>query len=201
MAVFQRGSRWDHDRVVECFESVLRGYPIGSFVVVQGPAPEEEVLIGERWIQAPAVEDAWTVIDGAQRINALVGAILVPGETSSDRRLQVFYDIDEGSVTGEPAEPGGSPRLPVAVATDSEKLLLWLRDRPWLSQEQADACYGVGHAINSYTFPLQLCEVIRGNSRRCSSGSTPRADNSRSPKWSVPARRGAQMTASLPQEA
>jgi hypothetical protein len=163
MAVFQRGSRWDHDRVVECFESVLRGYPIGSFVVMQGPAPEEEVLIGERWIQAPAVEDAWTVIDGAQRINALVGAILVPGEIPSDRRLQVFYDIDEGSVTGEPAEPGGSPRLPVAVATDSEKLLLWLRDRPWLSQRQTDACYGVGHAINSYTLPLQ---VVRGDPRQ-----------------------------------
>lgn len=61
---FQRPFRWGREDVRRLFDSVLRGYPIGSVLLWLRPAPEQDLVLGNLHMPAPKMERAWWVVDG-----------------------------------------------------------------------------------------------------------------------------------------
>src|SRR5690349_20263159 len=65
---FQRPLRWESENVLHLFDSIYRGYPIGSFLLRKGPADAGQVAYGPLTIDAPETQSALWVVDGQQRL-------------------------------------------------------------------------------------------------------------------------------------
>jgi hypothetical protein len=70
---FQRAFVWTPSKVAELIDSVSRGWPIGSLLLLQGPQPFEPKPIAD----APALRGAVEVfvLDGQQRVTAMFHAV------------------------------------------------------------------------------------------------------------------------------
>src|SRR6266540_3193737 len=72
---FQRGLRWTSTDVERLFDSIYRGFPVGTLLFWQRPANADTVEIGPVTIKAPTLSDALWVVDGQQRITSLAAAL------------------------------------------------------------------------------------------------------------------------------
>src|ERR1039458_1587302 len=72
LALVQRHESWDQVRMRYLLDSLLAGYPIGSLLVCK-VAETSQVLIGSGSDRSvtEANPEAWQLLDGQQRINAL----------------------------------------------------------------------------------------------------------------------------------
>ena len=75
---FQRGLKWDADDVRDLFDSIHRGYPIGSLLFYKRPAAAARLEVGPLKIDAREISEAWWVVDGQQRLTALAGCLARP---------------------------------------------------------------------------------------------------------------------------
>lgn len=173
---FQRGMRWEASDRLALFDSVLRGFPIGTLLFWRRPGPTERVSLGALTIDAPARSDARYVFDGQQRITTLAEAAFtepVPGERA------LHYDLAEEEFTwarvpsgeddahrGEQeafAWDGASPStrealpaqlVPVYALLDTARLTDWLIERAsGLTRAQRDAAIDVGKRLREYRVP------------------------------------------------
>ena len=55
---FQRPFRWAQEDVIRLFDSVLRGYPIGSVLLWVRAAPAQRITIGNLHLDAPELPQA-----------------------------------------------------------------------------------------------------------------------------------------------
>jgi hypothetical protein len=80
LALVQRDQVWDQIRMRYLLDSLLEGYPIGSLLVCQvtGQSRVIRVEAGQR-VVAEADRDAWQLLDGQQRINALFSLFTANG--------------------------------------------------------------------------------------------------------------------------
>jgi hypothetical protein len=69
---FQTGLRWRREHVIELFDSVARGFPIGSLLLWERAAEAVSVNFGALRIEAPEHTNAWMIVDGQQRITTAV---------------------------------------------------------------------------------------------------------------------------------
>lgn len=159
---FQRGLRWTRSDVVALFDSVLRGYPIGSLLFWKREGWLEEVVtLGPLRIDAPA-GTAYYVVDGQQRITALAAALSEQGE--NDQRFQVGYDLDEDRFIPRPAR-ARETYIPAHVLFDLSALLSWFRDRPQIA-DGFDAAAAVSKTLRDLRVPAYVVsqddeEVLR----------------------------------------
>ena len=65
---FQRPFVWDASDVRRLFDSIYRGFPIGTVILWLRDAPSHEVNLGPINFTAPAYDTALWVVDGQQRI-------------------------------------------------------------------------------------------------------------------------------------
>lgn len=73
LALVQRAEVWDELRMRHLLDSLLAGYPIGAILLGRTAAPSRELVVqadGSR-VDTDAAPDAWQILDGQQRINAL----------------------------------------------------------------------------------------------------------------------------------
>ncbi len=150
---FQRPYKWDRNDVIRLFDSLLRGYPIGSLVFWQRPASAGRVVIGHLVIEAPAVGNAYWVVDGQQRIISLIGALTATEETV-DPRFRIYFDLTCGKFISLPrrVQPEGE-HLPMGLVLDTSGLNSWLRSRPYLSETHIATADRVVAAIRDYAVP------------------------------------------------
>lgn len=126
---FQRPLRWRAADVVKLFDSILKGYPIGSLLFWKRSAPADERLgIGGAHISVPAVADAWYIVDGQQRTTALAAALL-DLHHAGDTRWSVRFDPASSSFLSGPPEASQVGRhVPLSALGDIRRLGRWLRD-------------------------------------------------------------------------
>lgn len=165
---FQRGLKWEDSDRVAFFDSIYRGYPIGTLLFWQREAPAARISLGKLNIDAPARSDALWVVDGQQRITTLAEALL--GRPASGERAIHFdlgkasfiytrvRDETEAKVHSETTanEP---PKLPLAVVLDSAQLLEWLFAHPKLDPAQRALALDVGKRIREYQMPCYIVET------------------------------------------
>lgn len=153
----QRGFQWSAGDVIELFDSVLRGYPVGNLLLWRRGAPAQRLRVGPLDIDAPAADSALWVVDGQQRITSLVGA-LVAADTTTDPRFRIYLDLDEGLFrsAGTREEPGRS-WAPVSVLIDTRSLLAWLRDNAdGLPESQLVTADQAARSIRDYQIPAYV---------------------------------------------
>jgi hypothetical protein len=134
---FQRGFKWQSGDVIDLFDSLIRGFPVGNLLLWLQPAPAARLQIGPVEVDAPETDSALWVVDGQQRITSIVGALVAAGE-AADPRFRIYLDLDDGSFRsiGVRQQPAASS-VPVSRLLDTSTLLRWMRENSsWLSDEQ-----------------------------------------------------------------
>lgn len=155
---FQRPFRWEKGDILQLFDSIFRGYPIGDLVMWRRPALADSVEIGPLVVRAPESADALWVVDGQQRITSLVGA-LAAQEDVVDPKFRVFFDLRaERFVSAGRREGIPEHWMPMTVTIRNEDLLRWQRGRPELTDEEIRRCDSVVTAIRDYEIPMYVVE-------------------------------------------
>ncbi len=126
---FQRPLRWQTSDVVKLFDSILRGYPIGSLLLWKHALPaEESVRIGNARISAPEVPDGWYIVDGQQRITALAAALLDLNHKGDTRWTVRFDPMRNAFFSGPPTAAELGRHVPLSALGDLRRLSRWFRD-------------------------------------------------------------------------
>ncbi|WP_328466782.1 DUF262 domain-containing protein [Streptomyces sp. NBC_00448] len=124
---FQRDFRWQRQDVVRLFDSIVRGYPVGSLLLWRRPAPQQLVTFGSLNVDAPAVDTARWVVDGQQRIKSLAGA-LIP-EASREAPFSLAYDLKEEKFVPRPTADEPTV-VPLPVIFNLSQVLQWFQRYP-----------------------------------------------------------------------
>ncbi|WP_327024382.1 DUF262 domain-containing protein [Micromonospora sp. NBC_01739] len=119
---FQRDFRWGLQDVIRLFDSIVRGYPVGSLLLWVRRSPAQEITLGSLSISAPASDNALWVVDGQQRITSLANALHPEGNRNSP--FNIVYDLRSQEFAPQPTMI--EPRfIPLPVLFDLDKLLDW----------------------------------------------------------------------------
>jgi hypothetical protein len=154
---FQRGFTWETRDVVKLFDSVFRGYPIGTLLLWRRPAPAQTLHVGPLTVEAPEFDSALWVVDGGQRITSLVGA-LSAAHTSTDARFRVHLDLDTGEfrAVGARQEPLKT-WIPISFLLQTARLLRWMRENgDWVSDAHLALAEQAAQAIRGYQIPVYV---------------------------------------------
>ncbi|CAN5479489.1 hypothetical protein BH09MYX1_BH09MYX1_56060 [soil metagenome] len=155
---FQRPLRWRADDVEKLFDSILRGYPIGSLLFWKKALPHEKISIGGAIIDAPAAPDGWYIVDGQQRTTALAASLLDLNQT--DGRWSVRYDPRGRRFRIDPLAPADSRvHVPLSVLGDLRRLGRWFRDDSDLLPDEQKHIEDVQQRILDYELPCYVVEA------------------------------------------
>lgn len=149
---FQRPLRWQWEDVRRLFDSIVKGYPIGSLLLWVRPAPATEVHLGGLRFAARAFDDGLWVVDGQQRLISLANALSEEG--GRDERFAIAYDLEQQTFRHRREDYGHL--IPLPVLFDLQKLVRWFtKDHPEVSERLDDASR-VTRAIREYQVPAYL---------------------------------------------
>ncbi|MEQ1502244.1 MAG: DUF262 domain-containing protein [Myxococcota bacterium] len=92
---FQRPIKWTIDDVALLFDSLLRGYPVGSLLLWRGgpPVPDGPLQLGPVVVERPGREEVRWIVDGQQRVVSLTAALTPMG--ARDPRFAIWFDPDD----------------------------------------------------------------------------------------------------------
>lgn len=149
---FQRNFRWDRGDVLNLFDSIVKGYPVGSLLLWERPAEQRELILGDLVISAPQVTDALWVVDGQQRITAIANAVS-PDSYADSERFRLDFDLSRKAFV--PA--GGRPdlRVPLPVLFDLRQLLQWAQAHPD-SHEHISALNDIAVRLRDFSVPASI---------------------------------------------
>lgn len=151
---FQRSLKWEIKDVLDLLDSVYRGYPVGTLLLWQRPAPTERLTYGSIEVDAEARSDALLVVDGQQRVRALAQSLAGAGHPSEP--FAAFFDLQsEIFVHLSSREAPASHHVPMTEVLDSEKLIAWVIDRR-LQESERKAVIQLGKRIREYQIPAYL---------------------------------------------
>jgi hypothetical protein len=148
---FQRPLKWTRRDVVQLFDSIVRGFPIGSLLLWEREAPAETAVLGPLTVDAPAGPAVY-VVDGQQRLTTLACALYPDGV--DDPQFRVGYDLDRQEFVPTP-RGGDGLVVPVHVLYEGSRLLAWFRDRPHLA-EHFDAASAVSRSLRDLRIPAYV---------------------------------------------
>jgi hypothetical protein len=157
---FQRPLRWQANDVIDLLDSVYRGFPVGDLLLFKRAAGAAIVHVGPVDVHAPAVPDAYFVVDGQQRIAALAGAMLHPEPRPWGDIYAVWFDLQEERFVLARAPEPPAQCIPLNVAGDSFALLTWLNGWPFRGQrpDLVQRAIGLGKALREYQIPAYIVE-------------------------------------------
>lgn len=161
--VFQRGLKWDAKDVVDLFDSIYRGYPVGSLLLRRAPAAAGPVQVGPLQVFGDESTHALWVVDGQQRLTSLAAALgrhrPLPTRPEPTDPYAVYFDPIEKSFH--------APRADGQVPTQWVPLpLLWsvrslrdLEDRAAVNAELVAAVYEASQRLRRYQVPLYIIDT------------------------------------------
>lgn len=152
---FQRPLRWQRDDVIKLFDSIMRGYPVGSLLLWLRPTPAEDLQLGAIRISAPEIPDARWVVDGQQRIISLANALHPEGQ--ADERFRISYDLRKKVFVPTSREEEALV-IPLPVIFDLRQVLRWFADHPE-AVDYVDDANDVTRTIRQFKIPAY--EVIQ----------------------------------------
>ncbi len=166
---FQRGLKWKSPNVVDLFDSLYRGYPVGSLLFYKRPAPADRLNVGPLTVDASESSEAWWVVDGQQRVTTLAACLArpVPIPTKADRQDPFVLYFDAAQRTfGPPPSAGQIPStwVPLPQLLDASQLTEWVFG--WQHRENEELRRGLfeaGTRIREYPIPLYLIETEDSN--------------------------------------
>jgi hypothetical protein len=155
---FQRNYVWDADDVRKLFDSVWRGFPIGTLLLWRHEAPAGKTRFGPLSVEVAARSDALWVVDGQQRLTTLMG-VLNPTRRGVDERFEVYFDLRRQRFITSQKDNVPPTWLPLYEAIETRRLLGWLRDHTAdLEDSDFDVADALGGALRDYQVPAYIVE-------------------------------------------
>lgn len=162
---FQRGLKWDRSDVRDLFDSLYRGYPIGSLLFYVGQAEAERLRVGPVEVDAEETPEAWWVVDGQQRVTALAASLgrplPLPDKPEPEDKFVLYFDAERREFESPPQT--GRPKtswVPLPVLLDASRLTEWVFQ--WPHGDDADmrrVVFEAGRRLREYVIPLYLIEA------------------------------------------
>ncbi len=157
---FQRGLKWRLRDNLLLLDSIYRGYPIGTLLFWERAEPAGRVHIGSVAIDAPESRRAWLIIDGQQRISALVGSMLRTDDSADEHALG--FDLQHERFVHLSKLARQDPRVvPLPVLVHPERLLAWLAEsgvREGLS-DAAERAFRASTRLRDYGIAAYVVET------------------------------------------
>ena len=153
---FQRRFRWDGGDIERLFESVWQGYPVGSLLFWERPAPSAHVDFGPVSVDAEAQSDALFVVDGQQRLTSLIGVLAAPEEVRGP--FELYFDLAQKDFRRAGNRRPSATWFPLRLAIDTNGLLSWLlefRERGG-AEEHVETATSLGERIREYRIPVSI---------------------------------------------
>lgn len=160
---FQRKLKWDKEDVVELFDSIYKGYPIGSLLLQRGKAPAKQFTLGPLQIDAPERSEALWVVDGQQRLTALAASLarVTPVPVTPIDPYVVYFDAASKKFLA-PASTGviATTCVPVAQMLDAATLSEWVFNWPHVQDTiLRQVVFDAGARIRQYRVLLYTIET------------------------------------------
>ncbi len=158
--VFQRDFVWNSDDVRNLFDSIYRGFPIGSLLLQQAPAGAAEVRVGPIPVLGTERQDALWVVDGQQRLTSLAAALGRPEPlptTPVDRFVVYFDPATETFRTPPKVGEIESTWVPLPQLLDVSRLQEWVFS--WKHHNDATLrakVFEAGKRLREYRVPLYV---------------------------------------------
>ncbi len=101
--VFQREFVWTDKQMLELFDSILKGYPIGSLLFWNTKGYKTKDDIGPYTIKKENSDATRYVLDGFQRISTLFGVLMNPKEyteinnNNEPKNFLIYFDVRENN--------------------------------------------------------------------------------------------------------
>lgn len=160
---FQRGLKWQSKDVVELFDSIYRGFPIGSLLVRQGHADAARFSVGPLEVSGEESSHAWWVVDGQQRLTALAAGLGRPAPFARKPvdPYVVYLDPDIPAFQF-PANHGEIPTrwVPIPLLLDASALQEWMMT--WSHRTDPDLrriVFEVGKRLREYRVPVYVIDT------------------------------------------
>lgn len=150
---FQRDFRWGTADVLRLFDSIVKGYPIGSLLLWVRHSPANRLTLGRLEIDAPPSGDALWVVDGQQRITSLANALHPEGHLHAP--FNVYYDLAAREFVSQPKtrEP---QHIPLPVLFDLERLIDWFANEGRSASEYFKEAQRVAKVLRQFKVPAYL---------------------------------------------
>ncbi len=157
---FQRPLRWRTKNVLELFDSIRRGFPIGDLLLSRDTAPGGSVSFGPVNFQVNAQHAALWVVDGQQRLTALVAALLRKELAPKRDYWAVWYDLQKQTFQVLQRREPEPAWIPLNVLSDSVKQLKWIRNWPHAEEREdlVDRALELGKAVREYEVPAYIVD-------------------------------------------
>lgn len=153
---FQRSFRWDAANIRELFDSLYRGFPIGTILLWKRPGEAGTISFGPIDIEVGEVPDALWVVDGQQRITSLFGA-LSPDHKGADDRFEVYFDLDTERFVNPRRGVVPSRWVPVREVLETRSLIRWSRQHEAdLDAEDQELVDQLGGVLREYKIPAYI---------------------------------------------
>ncbi|GAB4519768.1 MAG: DUF262 domain-containing protein [Haliangiales bacterium] len=157
---FQRGFKWDKDDADKLFDSIYRGYPIGTLLFWKKRAEAAVIELGPLRINAPERQDALWVVDGQQRITTLAATLNSAFKSETDRHAAYFDLKAKRFVRSSKTQPPRPNWLPLNRIVDSEHLLDWLdENRDHIDRDERQSAIQLGKRMREYQIPGYVVET------------------------------------------
>jgi hypothetical protein len=161
--VFQRGLEWQSTHVLDLFDSIYRGFPIGSLLLRRAPSTAGPVRIGPVSVFGIETRSALWVVDGQQRLTSLVAGLGRPGTlpTTPDDPFIVYLDPLEQQFHAPPRD-GQVPStwVPIPQLLDGAQLTEWVYAWEHGKDDQLRRIvFEAGRRLREYKVPLYIIET------------------------------------------
>lgn len=161
--VFQRALKWGSEDVLHLFDSIYRGYPIGSLLLNKQAAPAKTLRVGPLDVKAPELGDALWIVDGQQRVVALAASLARPEpipDKPTDSYVVYFNVLDQTFCA--PKGRGRIPEswVPLPRLLDAAELSEWAFVWP-LGRDAGlrSLLFQAGKRIREYAVPAYVVET------------------------------------------
>jgi hypothetical protein len=159
MPRFQRsGFKWEDSDRVNLFDSIYRGFPIGTLLFWKRAAEAGPVQFGRFTVDAEARSDALWVVDGQQRLTTLADVLLVESVSDPGGRT-IRFDLEKKEFGYGTSAQKSAPRwLPLSEVPDSVRLLTWANQHR-LGDLALHTALDLGKRVREYQAPAYIVEA------------------------------------------
>ncbi|MEZ4297380.1 MAG: DUF262 domain-containing protein [Polyangiaceae bacterium] len=152
---FQRPLRWRTSHVLDFFDSVYRGFPVGTLLFSKGKATAATVQLGAFRVDAPEMSDALFVVDGQQRVTALAAAILHPDERPRGGVHAIWFDLENERFRRLEVATPPPTWIPLNIAGNRRATLKWAAEWPLRTErpELIERAFDLNETLEKYEIP------------------------------------------------
>jgi len=153
---FQRRFRWGGTDIERLFESIWKGYPIGSLLLWERAAPATVIEFGPLQVEARAQTEALFVVDGQQRLTSLVGVLAAPEGVRGP--FELYFDLATQQFRRAGSRRPPASWLPLRLAIDTNALLSWLLAfrAQGGGEELVQTATVLGNRLSDYRIPVSI---------------------------------------------